>query len=61
MGRYKIYPEQTSYYYSTCTIIAWLPIFQEEKYFQSIIDSLKYLWFPKSALGTNMPVKLSFT
>ena len=42
MKRYKIYNSETTFYYSTCTIIAWLPIFQEEKYFTVIIDSLKY-------------------
>jgi len=42
MKRYKIYNNETAFYYSTCTIIAWLPVFQEEKYFNVIIDSLKY-------------------
>lgn len=42
MKRFKVYPEETSYYYSTCTIIDWLPIFQEDKYFKAIIESLKY-------------------
>jgi REP element-mobilizing transposase RayT len=42
MRRYRIYSTETSFYYSTCTIIAWLPVFQEDKYFQVIIDSLKY-------------------
>ena len=42
MKRYRIYTAETSFYYSTCTIIAWIPILQEDKYFQIIIDSLKY-------------------
>jgi len=39
---FKIYPDQTTIYFSTCTIIQWLCIFKEEKYFQIVINSLKY-------------------
>jgi len=39
---FKIYPDQTTIYFSTCTIIQWLCIFKEEKCFQIVIDSLKY-------------------
>ena len=42
MKRFKISTEETSFYYSTCTIIAWIPIFQSEPYFQIIINSLNY-------------------
>ena len=42
MKRYKVHPDETSYYYSTCTIIDWLPVFQSDSYFQVIIDSLNY-------------------
>ncbi|MFO7890465.1 MAG: transposase [bacterium] len=42
MKKYKIYSETTSYYYSTASITAWLPIFQNECYFKIIIDSFKY-------------------
>ena len=42
MKRYHIYPEETSFYYSTCVIVAWLPIFQNETYFNIIIESLNY-------------------
>ncbi|NQT23950.1 transposase [candidate division KSB1 bacterium] len=42
MKRYKVSPEETSFYYSTCTIVAWLPVFQSEPYFQIIINSLNY-------------------
>ncbi len=42
MKRYNIFNHETTYYYSTCTITAWLPIFQEEHYFNIIIESLKY-------------------
>ena len=41
MKRYRISSE-TDFYYSTCTITAWLPVFQDERYFQVIIESLKY-------------------
>jgi REP element-mobilizing transposase RayT len=37
-----VHPEETSFYYSTSTIIDWLPVFQEDKYFEVIINSLKY-------------------
>jgi putative transposase len=42
MKRFRVNPQETPYYYSTCTIVDWLPLFQSEKYFQVIIDSLKY-------------------
>jgi putative transposase len=33
---------KTSFYYSTCVIVAWLPVFQNEIYFKIIIESLNY-------------------
>lgn len=42
MQKYKIDPAKTSYYYCTCTVVEWLCIFKEEKYFKVIIDSLNY-------------------
>ena len=42
MKRYKVYPEITSYYYSTLSITAWLPVFQDVFYFRIIINSLQY-------------------
>jgi len=42
LKRFNVHPEETSCYYTTCTIIDWLPIFQEDKYFMVIIESLKY-------------------
>ena len=42
MQKYKIDPAKTSYYYCTCTVIEWLCIFKEEKYFKIIINSLNY-------------------
>jgi putative transposase len=42
MKKYRVYPKETTFYYSTCTIVAWLPIFQDEVYFLIIIDSLNY-------------------
>lgn len=42
MKRFNISPEETLFYYSPCTIVAWLPVFQVESYFQIIINSLNY-------------------
>jgi REP element-mobilizing transposase RayT len=42
MKRYRVYNNETTYYFSTSTITAWLPVFQDERYFKIIIDSLKY-------------------
>ena len=42
MRRYRIDSETTSYYFSTCTIVEWLCVFKEEKYFQIIVESLNY-------------------
>ena len=42
MKRYKVYPEETQFYFTTSTIINWTPVFQKDEYFQIIIDSLKY-------------------
>jgi len=36
------YSDETSFRDSTCTIITWIPAFQQDKYLQIIIDSLKY-------------------
>ncbi len=41
MGRYKII-DDNGIYFTTHTIVEWLPVFMEIKYFQIIIDSLKY-------------------
>ena len=40
--RYKTDESLTSVYFCTCTIVEWLCVFKEEKYFQVIIESLKY-------------------
>ena len=42
MRKYKIYPETTSYYYSTLSVFAWLPVFQDEGYINIIIENLKF-------------------
>lgn len=42
MKRYRIVTSETTFYYSTCTIIYWIPLFQSESYFKIIIESLKY-------------------
>ena len=42
MKRYKVYPEDTSFYFSTSTIVSWIPVFQKDCYFEIIINSLKY-------------------
>ena len=41
MGRYKIIDED-GIYFTTHTIVEWLPVFTEIEYFQIIIESLKY-------------------
>ena len=33
---------ETAFYYSTCTIVAWLPIFMDEIYYRIIINRLNY-------------------
>jgi putative transposase len=42
MKRYKVSPEETSFYCCTCTIINWIPVFQKDIFFQIIIESLRY-------------------
>lgn len=42
MKRYKVYPEDTTFYFTTSTIINWIPVFQKDCYYQIIINSLKY-------------------
>jgi len=42
MKRFRIDPGKTSFYFSTSVITQWQCVFKEEKYFQIIIDSLKY-------------------
>ena len=41
MSRYKTY-DDNGIYFTTHTIIEWMPVFKEKKYFDIIIDSLKY-------------------
>ena len=40
--RYRVFKSETSFYYSICTITDWFLVFLEERYFELIIDSLKY-------------------
>ena len=35
--RFKVFPETTSFYYSTLSIIACLPIFQDDQYYSIIL------------------------
>jgi len=42
MKKYREYPEETAFYFTTTTIVNWIPVFQNDRYFQIIIDSLKY-------------------
>jgi REP element-mobilizing transposase RayT len=49
MKRYKVYPEH-NLYFTTNTIVSWLNIFTEEKYFRIIIDSLAYCVINKGLL-----------
>ncbi len=41
MARYKI-TDENGIYFTTHTVVAWLPVFRERKYFKIIADSLKY-------------------
>ena len=41
MARHKIFDENTVYF-STHTIIECVPVFKERKYFEIIVDRLKY-------------------
>ena len=41
MARYKI-GDEDGIYFTTHTIVEWLPLFKESKYFEIIINSLKY-------------------
>jgi putative transposase len=42
MKRYRVYKEIYNVYFSTSTIVEWLPVFTSDIYFNIIIDSLKY-------------------
>ena len=42
MERHQLSPSESDFYYSTSTISYWIPLFQEESYFNVIIQSLKY-------------------
>ncbi|MBN2202396.1 hypothetical protein JW777_10610 [bacterium] len=42
MKKFQVHPEETSFYFTTCTITDWLPVFQEDKYFGIVIESLNY-------------------
>ena len=42
MNRYKVYDNSYKVYFSTCSIMRWLPVFNSPEYFAVIIDSLKY-------------------
>ena len=41
MGRYKIIDEK-GIYFTTHTIVEWMPVFKERKYFEIIIASLRF-------------------
>lgn len=41
MARYKIIDDD-GIYFTTHTVVEWLPIFREKKYFEIIVQSLKY-------------------
>ena len=42
MNRYRVYKEAYNVYFSTSTIVEWLPVFTTDIYFNIIIDSLEY-------------------
>ncbi len=41
MARYKII-DDNGIYFTSHTVVEWLPIFQEQKYFEIVVRSLKY-------------------
>ena len=41
MARFKII-DDNGVYFTTHTIVEWLPIFREKRYFEIIVQSLKY-------------------
>ena len=41
MSRYRVI-EENGIYFTTHTIVEWIPVFMNKKYFQIIIESLKY-------------------
>ena len=41
MARYKIIDDH-GIYFTTHTVVEWLPIFREKRYFEIIVESLKY-------------------
>ena len=42
MKRYKVHSKTTSCFFSSLTITDWVPVFQNDKYFDIIIDNLQY-------------------
>jgi REP element-mobilizing transposase RayT len=42
MSRYRVFEEGSRFYFTTSTIVEWTHIFTEKRYFDLIIDSLKY-------------------
>jgi len=42
MKRYKVYPEDTHYYFTTSTILNHIPVFQKDCYFEIITGSMKH-------------------
>jgi putative transposase len=42
MKKYKVYPETTPVCFITSTIVEWLDVFREERYFRLILDSLNF-------------------
>jgi REP element-mobilizing transposase RayT len=42
-NRYRVFTHDSFPYFVTCTIVDWLPIFQDQAYGRIILDSLAYL------------------
>jgi len=49
-NRYQILKDGSYPYFVTCTIVEWLPVFQEREYAQIILDSLQYIKIQKNTL-----------
>ena len=42
-NRYRIFNHDSFPYFVTCTIVGWLPIFQDQAYTRIVLDSLAYI------------------
>jgi len=58
MTRYKII-DDNGIYFTTHTVVEWLPIFREKRYFEIIVESLKYCQDNKGHLVSGYVIMLT--